>query len=110
MEKFDDGGLNFLNIPRDPSSRSFNCDVTTKQKLINTCFYVIDIIDGVKTKHGGDRMIVKIKRSLDDADSKAEKFFTNSSNIKYVLNKVKELDKFPRKVTMRVNGNNYFLE
>ena len=36
----DDGSLAFLRIPRDESSRSFNCDETTQSKLVNTTFWV----------------------------------------------------------------------
>lgn len=35
----DDGSLGFLKIPRDESSRYFNCSETTQQKLINTQFW-----------------------------------------------------------------------
>lgn len=41
-QKTDDGSLAFLNIPRDGSSRSFNCDETTQSKLVNTSFWVTD--------------------------------------------------------------------
>lgn len=51
-----------------------------------------------------------IKENLEDKDSDAKKFFTNSQEIKYVLGKIKEMDKFPRKVTMRASGNRYYLE
>lgn len=40
----------------------------------------------------------------------ARKFFTNSREIKYVLAKIREMDKFPRRVTMRASGTRYYLE
>lgn len=106
----DDGTLAFLKIEPDKSNRHFNCGETTQQKLVNTTFHVMDYVPGVKTKHGDDRYVVKIKHDLSDPESKAEKFFTNSQEIKYVLDKVAELDAFPRRVTMRANGTRYYLE
>lgn len=46
----DDGSLAFLRIPRDESSRSFNCDETTQSKLVNTTFWVVDFIEEVPTR------------------------------------------------------------
>ena len=75
----DDGSLSFLNIPQDEANKHFNCRETTQQKLINLTFWVVDFIDGVKTKFGNERFLVKIKRNRDDKDSEAEKFFKNST-------------------------------
>lgn len=74
----DDGSLSFLNIPQDEANKHFNCRETTQQKLINLTFWVVDFIDGVKTKFGNERFLVKIKRNRDDKDSEAEKFFTTA--------------------------------
>ena len=71
---------------------------------------MIDFIDNVKTKHGEDRMIVKIKNKVEQSDVDAKKFFTNSNDIKLILTKIKQLNKLPRKVTMRALGNKYFFE
>lgn len=106
----DNEGLDCLQIPVDESNRSFNCSETSQQKLINTTFWIVDIIEDVTTKHGAGRMIVKIKTNKEDKESDAKKFFTNSRDIKYILGRVKEMGKFPRKVTMRANGNRYYLE
>lgn len=65
----DDGGLDCLGIPTDESNRSFNCCETTQQKLINTTFWVTDIIENVTTKHGDGRMIVKIKNNKEDKEA-----------------------------------------
>jgi hypothetical protein len=113
MEKesiIDDGTLAFLNIPADESSKQFNCPEITQQKLINLTFYVCDYFEGVKTKYGIDRVLVKIKFNLEDKDSDARKFFTNSREIKYVLSEIKKRNAFPRKVTMRVNGTRFYFE
>lgn len=98
--------LKSLCIEPDNENKHFHCRETTQQKLINTSFVVLDYIDGVKTKFGGSRYIVKIQ--LDDGTE--QKFFTNSQEIKYVLGKVKEKKAFPVRVTMRAEGSRYFLE
>ena len=41
---------------------------------------------------------------------KEEKFFTNSTEIKYVLKEIKKRNKFPRLVTMRASGTRYYFE
>lgn len=111
----DDGSLAFLRIPRDESSRSFNCDETTQPKLVNTTFWVVDFIEEVPTRFSKSKgtkgqTLVKIKMSKDDLESNAKKFFTGSSDILYVLKKIKELKAFPRRVTLRSNGNRYYFE
>lgn len=111
----DDGSLAFLRIPRDESSRSFNCDETTQSKFVNTTFWVVDFIEEVPTRFSKSKgtkgqTLVKIKMSKDDLESNAKKFFTGSSDILYVLKKIKELKAFPRRVTLRSNGNRYYFE
>lgn len=114
-DNIDDGTLRFLNIPRDENSRSFNCDETTQSKLVNTSFWVVDFLENVETRYSKAKgtkgqTLVKIKINRDDPDSCAKKFFTGSSDILYVLRKIKELNKFPRKVTLYSNGNRYYME
>ena len=111
----DDGSLAFLNIPRDANSRSFNCDETTQSKLVNTTFWVFDFIEDVPTRFSKSKgtkgqTLVKIKTAKEALDSDANKFFTGSADILYVLKKIKEMDKFPRRVTLRSNGNRYYFE
>lgn len=115
IPKEDDGSLAFLNIPRDENSRSFNCDETTQSKLVNTTFWVVDFIEEVPTRFSKAKgvkgqTLVKIKPSKDSLESDAKKFFNGSSDILYVLKKIKEMNKFPRKVTLRGNGNRYYFE
>ena len=109
-EKIDDGSLDFLNIPTDPTNRHFNCPETTQQKLINMTFWVFDYIEDVKTKFGEGRTLVKIKFNKEDKENEAKKFFTNSRDIKYILSKIRELNTFPRRVTMRASGTRYYFE
>lgn len=115
IEKEDDGTLDFLKIPRDENSRSFNCPETTQSKLVNTTFWIVDFIENVptrfsKSKGTSGQTLVKVKMDKDSPESESKKFFTGSSDILYILKKVKELNKFPRKVTLRSSGNRYYLE
>lgn len=114
-ERKDDGTLAFLNIPRDANSRSFNCPETSQSRLVNTSFWVVDFIEDVPTrfsrqKGGKGQTLVKIKRSHDAPESESLKFFTGSQEILYVLQKIREMDKFPRMATLRGSGNRYWLE
>lgn len=111
----DDGSLEFLKIPRNENSRSFNCGTITQSKLVNTTFWVLDFIEDVPTKFSkakgtNGQTLVKIKYNKEDPESSAKKFFTGSSDILYILQKIKELNKFPRRVTLRGNGNKYYFE
>jgi hypothetical protein len=106
----DDGSLSFLNIQPDEANKHFNCPETTQQKLINLQFWLIDFIEDVKTKFGANRFLVKIKFKKDAPESEAKKFFTNSSEIKYILQEIKKRNAFPRKVTMRASGTRYYFE
>lgn len=81
----DDGTLSFLKLPPNKASRRFNCRETTQQQLTNKTFWVMDFIKDVDTKFGKNRYLVKIKEDKEDPEGKAEKFFTNSQDIKYVL-------------------------
>ena len=83
----DDGSLEFLKIPTDPTNRHFNCPEITQQKLTNLTFWICDYIDDVKTKFGEGRTIVKIKFNKEDKDCDAKKFFTNSREKKICVGK-----------------------
>lgn len=114
-EMIDDGSLSFLNIPRDENNRSFNCEETTQSKLVNTTFWVVDFIEEVptrfsKAKGGKGQTLVKIKPQKDSLESESKKFFTGSADILYVLKKIRELNKFPRRVTLRGSGNRFYFE
>ena len=114
-ERVDDGSLDFLNIPRDENNRSFNCDETTQSKLMNTTFWVVDFIEDVPTKFSKQKgtkgqTLVKIKPERDSPESDAKKFFTGSSDILYILQKIREMKKFPRRVTLRGTGNRFYFE
>lgn len=111
----DDGSLSFLNIKRDENNRSFNCGETTQSQIVNTTFWVVDFLEDVptrfsKAKGTKGQTLVKIKPERDSPKKDAKKFFTGSSDILYVLKKIKEMDKFPRKVTLRGSNNRYYFE
>lgn len=110
MTTTDDGSLSFLKIKPDENNKHFNSKEVTQQSLINITFWIVDYAKDVKTKYGEGRYLVKGKNSLDDAESQSFKFFTNSRDIKYILDKIDEMNAFPRKVTMRMKGNYYYIE
>ncbi len=111
----DDGSLACLNIPRDENNRSFNCDTVKQTNLVNLTFWVVDYLEEVptrfsKAKGTKGQSLVRIKMSEDAKESEHKKFFTGSQDILYICKKLKEMDKFPRKVTLKCNGNRYFFE
>ena len=122
VEKKDDGSLDFLNIPRNEASRSFNCPIVNQSKIVNTSFWVVDYIENVSTRYARQKnkrdefgnligqTLVKIKEKLDAPESEARKFFTGSDEILYVLQAIKQRRAFPRKVTLRSNGNIFYFE
>lgn len=105
----DDGSLKFLNIERNKKSREFNCKDISLQDLVNKEIYLIDYLDDVKTRYGM-RYLVFIKYNLEDSEMNGNKFFTNSESIKYILDKIREMDAFPRKVVVKSIGKKYILE
>lgn len=111
----DDGSLGFLRIPRDENCRSFNCEETTQSKFVNTSFWVVDFIEEVPTRFSKSKgtkgqTLVKIKPDRNSPDSESRKFFTGSADILYILKKIREMDKFPRRVTLRGSGNRFYFE
>lgn len=111
----DDGSLSFLRIPRDENSRSMKGDEVKQSKIVNTSFWVFDFIEDVptrfsKTKGTSGQTLVQIRHSRDSSESEAQKFFTGSQDILYVLREIKKRNAFPRKVTMRADGNRFYFE
>ena len=108
-KNFDDGGLAYLGIKPNEREMFFDCPEISVNDLIDRKFWIVDYLEDVKTRYG-KRYLVKIKFNKDDDDSKARKFFTNSFYIKSVLSQIRELNAFPRKVTMRISGLRTYLE
>lgn len=106
----DDGSLAALRLPRPEGRKNFHCDKVTQSALVNRSFWVLDYDKDVKTKFGEGKYVVFIKFDLNDSDTAARKFFTGSSEIKQVLDMVKERNAFPRRVTLRMEGQNYWME
>lgn len=111
----DDGSLAFLGIPRDENSRSMHGKEVRQSDIANTSFWVFDFLEDVPTKFSKNKgthgqTLVQIRPDKDSPESDAKKFFTGSTDILYVLKKIRELNKFPRKVTLRSEGNRYYFE
>ncbi len=111
----DDGSLAFLNIPRDANSRSMRGDIVKQEKIVNTEFWVFDYLEDVPTKYSKQKgtkgqTLVQFRLRRDSPECEARKFFTGSQDILYVLQKIRELDAFPRRVWLRSEGNRYYFE
>lgn len=115
QERVDDGSLSFLRIPPDKNSKSFQCPQTTQSNLVNTSFWVQAFFEDVQTKYSRQKgekgqTLVKITPERDSPESEARKFFTGSKEILYILKKIEELNAFPRKVTLKSNGKQFYFE
>lgn len=64
--------------------------------MLNCNIEILDYESGVKTQHGADRYVVKIRH-----DGIECKFFTNSTPIKEALNQINKID-FPFSTTIKV--------
>lgn len=111
----DDGSLAFLKIPRDENSRSMPGDEIKQSKIVNTSFWVHDFLEDIPTRFSKQKgttgqTLVQIRPRRDSPESEAHKFFTGSADILYVLKEIKKRNAFPRKVTLRANGNRFYFE
>jgi len=82
MKRFSDFGINSLN-----DKNIFTVSVISIEEITNREIEVLDFETGVKTRHGEDRYIVKIK-----IDNSERKFFTNATPIKEALSKINKED------------------
>lgn len=103
----DDGTLACLGITKNERDKKFTCKEEQQSNLVNKTFWVLDYFAGVNTKYG-ERYIFKIKFDLEDEEGAARKVWTGSSDIQFILDKIGELGKFPRKVTLRKDGRNHY--
>ena len=90
--------------------KHFRVNDITQAQLANKTFWVCDFIRNIKTKFGEERYLVLIKFEKEDNDSLGRKFFTNSKDIKYILDKIEEANAFPRKVTLVPIGKSFILQ
>ena len=82
--------LNVTYKPEDGKKR-FPGQVVSIRELVNLKIVVKDYELGIKTEQGEDRCIVSI-----EVDGEAKKFFTNSEEMKNILQQVTEVpDGFP---------------
>jgi len=82
MKKFSDFGINSLQ-----DKNIFAVPIISIEEVTNREIEVLDYEQGVRTKHGEDRCIVKIK-----IDNSERKFFTNATPIKEALSKISKTD------------------
>lgn len=90
MKKFSDFGINthdnktVFTVPKISITDILNCEVE-----------ILDYESGVKTAHGDNRYVVKVKH-----DEVEYKFFTNATPIKEALDKIPKED-FPFATTIK---------
>ncbi|NDV93506.1 hypothetical protein D0T84_01065 [Dysgonomonas sp. 521] len=99
MKKFSELGIK----PLDDGKAIFDVQVVSISDILNCEVEVIDFQAGIKTQHGDNRYIVKVR-----FDGKECKFFTDSKYIKHDLDQINK-DDFPFKATIKQirygNGN-----
>lgn len=99
MKRFSDFGIEI-----DAGRNIFPVQQISITDILNCEIEVLDYESGVKTQHGDNRYVVKIKH-----EGTEYKFFTNSTPIKEALDKISKED-FPFMATVRVKklgtGNN----
>lgn len=84
MKKFSDFGINTLE-----DKNIFPVPIISITDVVNSRIEVLDYESGIKTRHGEDRCVVKIK-----SEGIESKFFTNATPIKEALDRVPKTE-FP---------------
>lgn len=107
MEEKDDGSLAFLGLQPTDQDKYFGDKKVNQEDLVNREFWVLDYIGGMKTNHGTGRGLMKIRFNLNDDPSTDVKMFTNSFRIKEIMEKIKEMNAFPRRVTLVRMGKTF---
>lgn len=107
---FDDGSLACLGINTDTRRKMFTCPAKSQTELVGKTFWVLDYFANIEGKDGQEKYIFLAKWNLTDPDSEAFKVWTGSTEIFFILDKLREMNKFPRKVTLRrrSRGGMYF--
>lgn len=90
MKKFSEFGINTLE-----DKVIFPVPIISITDVINCEIEILDYEPGVKTRHGDDRYVVKIRNEGIDS-----KFFTNATPIKEALDKVPK-EEFPFATTIK---------
>ncbi len=91
MKKFSDFGIDVLK-----NSNIFQVPQISISDILNCEIEVLDFESGIKTEHGEDRYILKIRH-----DGQECKFFTNAKPIKDALGKISKND-FPFTTTIKM--------
>lgn len=107
MEIEDDGSLACLHIPADRENKRFSCREERQENLIGKTFWLQDFFADVQTRYG-TRHIYKATFERDAPESEAFKVFTGASDCKYILERLGEMQKFPRKVTLKKEGKGHY--
>ena len=116
VDEEDDGSLAYLKLGRDEDSDFLVGNIVTQSKIVNTTFWIFDYVKGIQTKYTKSKedsegqTLVQIRPDKESPESDSQKFFTGSKEIIHVLDEIKKLNAFPRKVTLRREGNKYYLE
>ena len=90
MKRFADFGINTLD-----DKSVFAVPVISIEEITNMEVEILDFEKGIKTSHGVDRYIVKIK-----SEGIERKFFTNATPIKKALDAISKED-FPFLATVK---------
>lgn len=87
MKKFSD-----LNVRWEPSDgkKRFDCQIVPISDITNVPVIVSDFETDIKTKEGEGRYLVLI-----EVDKTQKKFFTNSEEMKSILDQIREKDELP---------------
>ena len=91
MKKFSELGINVID-----NRKVFAVTQVSITDVLNCEIEVLEFESGVKTQHGDDRYVVKIRH-----DGIECKFFTNSTPIKEALHQIPKED-FPFTTTIKV--------
>lgn len=87
----------------DDDRAIFDVELISIGDILNCEIEVLDFLSGIKTKHGDNRYIVKIRY-----EGKESKFFTDSKYLKFALDQIDVRD-FPFRATIKQikygNGN-----
>lgn len=96
----DDGSLACLGLDTDRERKVFSCPAARQIDLVGKTFWVLDYFGDIVGKDGNKKYLFKIIPNLDDPSTEERKVWTGSPEIMHVLDKLRELDKFPRMVTL----------
>lgn len=102
----DDGSLACLNLGTDKERKFFSCPAKKQMDLVGRTFWVLEYFGGLQSKDGKEKYIFKAKFNLEDAEE--FKVWTGSSEVFMVLDKLGELNLFPRRVTLRQRSRGGF--